>query len=175
MPYRHAHQLLSLYRQAAMGRAVPYTPAHYPRAFSAGASHRQKRPSIPPILGSHTTRNFPPEGGGDPKEFLSQLDVLSGLPAPPSAVDSVFLDGFLLNDGQTIRGDGVFLLSNDALRWRALLLKGELEEAEAKAKETSVLELPDESWGLLDVVYPKPGIVLSPPTLAEIFDVLVFC
>lgn len=81
-------------------------------------------------------------------------------------MDSVFPDGFLLNDGQTIRGDGVFLLSNDALRWRALLLKGELEEAEAKARETSVLELPDEAWGLLDVVYPKPGIVLSPPTHA---------
>ena len=136
------------------------------RTFSISSSHLQKRPSIP-ISGPRTTPNFPLEGGSDPKEFLSQLDVFSGLPTPPSAVDSVFPDGFLLNDGQMIRGDGVFLLSNDVLRWRALLSEGELEEAEAKAKKTSVLELPDESWGLLDVIYPKPGIVPTLPKFGE--------
>ena len=145
-----------------MRRAVSvFNPLRlYPRAFSISSSHPQKRPSI--SIPGRTTPNFPPEGSSDPKEFLSQLDVLSGLPTPPSAVDSVFLDGFLLSDGQVIRGDGVFLLSNDVLRWRAFLQNGELEEAEAKAKKTSMLELPGESWGLLDVIFPKPGILSSP-------------
>lgn len=97
--------------------------------------------------------------------------MLSGLPIPASAVESIYHDGFLLNNGQLVRGDGVFLLNNDVFRWKALLsspVKGgtqmaELEAAAGKAKKTGLLELSDEVWGLLDVVYPKPGTLFHIP------------
>jgi len=142
---------------------VPVLPA---RPFARTISQSNiKIPSATPTSAPspRPTANLPSEGGNDPREVFSELDVLSGLPIPASAVDSVFDDGFLLNNGQEIHGDSVFLLNNDVFRWKALLpgtgdgVTGELEEATARAKRAGVLELNDEVWGVLDVVYPKPG------------------
>lgn len=86
-------------------------------------------------------------------ETFSSLDVLGSIPPPPSAVEATYPDGFLLNNGVQIH-DGVMLLNNEVFRWLPAL-KGGLEEN--KAKTGGMLELTEEAWGLLDVVYPKPG------------------
>lgn len=156
--------------RSAIWRPIEHAPAALlARPFASTVSQRDiKRSSSIPTsaAGLRPTANFPPEGGNDPREVFSELDVLSGLPIPASAVDSVFDDGFLLNNGQEIHGDGVFLLNNDVFRWRALIqgsgdgVMGELEGATTKARRTGVLELNDEVWGVLDVVYPRPGTFL---------------
>lgn len=155
--------------QGTPWRSIEQAPAVLlARPFASSVSQRDiKKPSSTPTsaAGLRPT-NFPSEGGNDPREVFSELDVLSGLPIPASAVDSVFDDGFLLNNGQEIHGDGVFLLNNDVFRWKALIqgsgdeVTRELEGATAKARRTGVLELNDEVWGVLDVVYPKPDLLI---------------
>lgn len=106
------------------------------------------------------TANLPQQGGNDPRAVFSELDVLSGLPPPASAIESVYPTGFLLNNTQRISGDGVFLINNDVFRWRpfptvkdtSMKLEGE------KARVKGVIELPESCWGILDVVQPKPGM-----------------
>ena len=169
-----SRSILRIYRnpavqgtRPAIRRLIVQVPtALLARPFASTVSQCDiKKPSSTPAsaAGLRPTGNFPSEGGNDPREVFSELDVLSGLPIPASAVDSVFDDGFLLNNGQEIHGDGVFLLNNDVFRWRALMpgsdggVARELEEATTKATRTGVLKLNDEVWGVLDVVYPKPG------------------
>lgn len=104
-------------------------------------------------------------------ETLSSLDVLGSIPAPPSAVEATYIDGFLLNNGMRVY-DGVILLNNEVFQWRPAL-KGGLEESEAKTR--GMLELVEEAWGLLDVVYPKPGWFTShPDIITRLFLVLPF-
>ncbi|KAI5787602.1 hypothetical protein DFH27DRAFT_486760 [Peziza echinospora] len=113
------------------------------------------------------TAQLPQEGGNNPREVFNELDVLSGLPAPASSVQVVYTDGFRLNNGSLVQGDGVFLINNVIFRWKALLPeppaageKAELDLASEKAKTRGLLELNDEVWGLLDVVYPKPDLLI---------------
>ena len=157
--------------RSAFWRPIEQAPAALlARPFASAVSQRDIKKSSSahtPAASVRSTANFPSEGGNDPREIFSELDVLSGLPIPASAVDSVFDDGFLLNNGQEIHGDGVFLLNNDVFRWKALIrasgdeVTGELEGATTKARRTGMLELNDEVWGVLDVVYPKPGTFFS--------------
>ncbi|KAF8477464.1 hypothetical protein BDZ91DRAFT_709300 [Kalaharituber pfeilii] len=141
----------------------------YPRLLSTSTAACAQRI---PKRGLRPTANFPPEGGNSPREVFSELNVLSGLPEPASGVDSIFPDGFSLNNGREIRGDGVFLLNNEVFRWKALLSEPkvgntgalndvtELSNASQKAKKTGLLEFSNEVWGLLDVVYPKPDLLI---------------
>ena len=156
---RCSRSIFRFYRQTAIPRPIPFAivPTH---TFSTKFPHYANK--VTPSTTSHRSTsnpNFPPEGGLDPREVFSDLDVLSGLPTPASAVDAVLPDGFLLNNGLEIRGDGVFILHNDAFRWKAVIPSSGDDDGEAskKAKKSGVLRLDEEVWGLLDVVYPKPG------------------
>ncbi|KAF8455854.1 hypothetical protein BGX38DRAFT_1164920 [Terfezia claveryi] len=120
--------------QGTHWRSIEQAPAVLlARPFASSFSQRDiKKPSsIPTAAGLRATTNFPSEGGNDPREVFSELDVLSDLPIPASAVDSVFDDGFLLNNGQEIHG-----MVDEVTR--------ELKDVTAKARRTGVLELNDE-------------------------------
>lgn len=103
--------------------------------------------------------SVPAQENTNPSETFSDLDVLGSVPAPSSAVESTFADGFLLNNGMQVH-DGVMLVDNEVFRWRPVERGG---PEESKAKMGGVLELAEEAWGLLDVVYPKPGWFTSHP------------
>jgi NADH dehydrogenase [ubiquinone] 1 alpha subcomplex assembly factor 3 len=91
---------------------------------------------------------------------FSSLDVLGGTPVPSTAVDACLWDGFHLNNGVKItRGAGVLLVGGEAFGWRpwdAGTQKGEgkgMRLLNAKGQ----WEVEGGAWGLLEVVWPKPG------------------
>lgn len=131
-------------------------------AFHARPSPSQKSHQHPPDGLRQAT--IPVEGDTNRSETLSSLDVLGSIPAPPSAVEAIYIDGFLLNNGVRVH-DGVILLNNEVFQWRPALNGG---PEESKAKARGMLELVEEAWGLLDVVYPKPGWFTSHPLLPDI-------
>ncbi|KAL7268599.1 hypothetical protein RUND412_008773 [Rhizina undulata] len=93
----------------------------------------------------------------NPSELFSEFDVLGSIPPPASAIETIYDDGFLFQSGIKVRGgDGVLLVNNEVFRWRPAI-KG--SEVERKAK-TGVLELDEDVWGLLDVIHPKPDLLI---------------
>jgi NADH dehydrogenase [ubiquinone] 1 alpha subcomplex assembly factor 3 len=91
-----------------------------------------------------------------PMDTISNLNVYGDIPAPASAIETIYENGFLFSSGVSLTdGSGVLLVHNEAFKWRPTKLGSDIE---AKAITTGVLELGKEVWGLLDVVHPKPGI-----------------
>jgi hypothetical protein len=89
-------------------------------------------------------------------DAISNLNVYGDIPAPASAIETIYDDGFVFSSGVSLTdGSGALLIHNEAFKWWPTKLGSEVE---AKAITTGVLELGKEVWGLLDVVHPKPGI-----------------
>jgi NADH dehydrogenase [ubiquinone] 1 alpha subcomplex assembly factor 3 len=87
------------------------------------------------------------------------LDVLGGTPIPSTAIDACLWDGFHLNNGVKIRnGAGVLLVAGEAFGWRPWDAgkAGSLNLINAKGQ----WEVPDEAWGVLGLVWPKPDLLI---------------
>ncbi|KAK3215615.1 hypothetical protein GRF29_8g557700 [Pseudopithomyces chartarum] len=100
---------------------------------------------------------------------FSALDVLRNTAAPATSIDACTNDGFALNNNAKISGCGLLLVGGEAYRWRPWLsdhrkegtvrggatgddaMTGRLLNAKGQ------WDIPEEAWGLLDVVWPKPG------------------
>ncbi|EHK21410.1 uncharacterized protein TRIVIDRAFT_19192, partial [Trichoderma virens Gv29-8] len=86
---------------------------------------------------------------------FSELDVLGSVPVPSTSVDVCMYDGFGLNSGITIAGgDGALLVNGEAFAWRPWEVSGEKKLVNEKGQ----FEVPAEAFGLLDVLWPRPGI-----------------
>lgn len=82
------------------------------------------------------------------------MDVLSNTPAPSTSIDACLWDGFHLNSGvKVVGGRGVLLVGGEAFSWRPWNITGEMRVVNEKGQ----FEVPDEAWGLLGLVWPKPG------------------
>lgn len=101
------------------------------------------------------------------------------MPAPTTAIDATFDDGFALNSGLHIAGAGVLLVAGDAFKWRPWIREGRKEgtveegavgnDVEGGRKggvaggvgklrgERGMWECDKSAWGALEVVWPKPG------------------
>jgi hypothetical protein len=91
-----------------------------------------------------------------PATDFSSLDVLGNTPAPSTSVDVCTYDGFGLNSGVTIGGgDGALLVSGEAFSWRPWEAIGEKKLLNKKGQ----FEIPKEAFGVLDVLWPRPGML----------------
>lgn len=88
---------------------------------------------------------------------FSELDVLGSVPVPSTSVDVCMHDGFGLNSGITIRGDGALLVNGEAFAWRPWEASGRKRLVNDKGQ----FELPEEAFGLFDVLWPRPGMSFS--------------
>jgi NADH dehydrogenase [ubiquinone] 1 alpha subcomplex assembly factor 3 len=87
---------------------------------------------------------------------FSSLNVLGNTPAPSTSIDACAWDGFHLNSGvKVVGGKGVLLVNSEAFAWcpwgdgmRVVNGKGQFEVGEG-------------AWGVLRLVWPKPGMFLS--------------
>lgn len=102
-------------------------------------------------------RSFASDKPRKPLDTFSSLNVLASAPPPASAVETIFDDGFLLSNGQRIRRGGALLVHAEAFEWRPAV-RG--SDAERRAVQQGTLELGPEAWGLLDVVHPKPEMLI---------------
>ncbi|OMP86533.1 NADH dehydrogenase [ubiquinone] 1 alpha subcomplex assembly factor 3 [Diplodia seriata] len=140
----------------------------------------------------HRSRSNPPvsRDRGPPSHESTQtdferLDVLANMPAPTTAVDATFDDGFALNSGLHVTNmAGVLLVAGDAFAWRPWVKKdshahgsaattatttvGGGEKAGEKGKkeketlrnERGMWECDRAAWGALELVWPKPDLLI---------------
>lgn len=106
----------------------------------------------------------------DTQADFSALDVLRNTAAPATSIDACTNDGFALNNNAKISGCGLLLVGGEAFRWRPWLsehrkegtvgggAKGDDAMTGRLLNAKGQWEVPDEAWGLLDVVWPKPGM-----------------
>ncbi|KAF3932829.1 hypothetical protein ABW19_dt0208865 [Dactylella cylindrospora] len=170
---RLSNRRLSLYSRGFSARSVTSKKLFLRHRQQLSRHFRSPVPSISHFIyisqGLHTTsvlhkksdgsqnQESPPPagpkpGGNDPHEIFTDMDVLSGVPPPASAIDAVYEDGFLLNNGMRFRGkEGIIIVHNEAFNWIT---------KEAARVHNGVLELDEDLWGILDVVAPKPELLV---------------
>jgi NADH dehydrogenase [ubiquinone] 1 alpha subcomplex assembly factor 3 len=136
------------------GRVLPYQiKSSYSRKLSTQHSLHASAPSTKPK--SHDRGPPSPE---DTQTDFGSLNVLGNTPAPSTSIDACLWDGFHLNSGlKIVGGSGVLLVAGEAFAWRPW----EARAQEGKVKivnEKGQFEVEDEAWGLLGLVWPKPGL-----------------
>lgn len=107
-----------------------------------------------------------PRTNQDRQTDFSALDVLRNTAAPATSIDACTSEGFALNNNMRIAGCGLFLLGGEAYRWRPWLSEHNPVRGGANGDDAMTgrllnakgqWEVPNEAWGLLDLVWPKPG------------------
>jgi hypothetical protein len=109
------------------------------------------------------TRDRGPPSDETTQTDFAALDRLGNLPGPATAVDACLDDGFHLDNGVKVTdGDGILLVGGEAFAWRPWhSMAGDANAARRQmVNEKGQFEVPEEVWGLLSVVWPRPGTFL---------------
>ncbi|CAG7945398.1 unnamed protein product [Penicillium salamii] len=109
-----------------------------------------------------TSRDRGPESQEDTQTDFNALNVLGNIPAPTTAIDACLDSGFHLNNGVKVsNGDGVLLVGGEAFAWRPWkAVEGAENDSAAKDSMLNAkgqFELDESVWGVLNLVWPKPG------------------
>ncbi|EDN93008.1 hypothetical protein SS1G_08873 [Sclerotinia sclerotiorum 1980 UF-70] len=101
------------------------------------------------------------------------LDVLGNTPSPSTSIDACLSDGFHLNSGVKIGGDGKFvegkwrggsgvlLVGGEAFGWRPWVYGEEEREKERElVNKKGQFDCADEVWGVLGCVWPRPDLLI---------------
>lgn len=105
-----------------------------------------------------------PESQEDTQTNFDALNVLGNIPAPTTGIDACLDSGFHLNNGVKLtKGDGLLLVGGEAFSWRPWKAV-EGAESDRVAKDAMLnakgqFELDESVWGLLNLVWPKPGML----------------
>lgn len=96
---------------------------------------------------------------------FNSLDVLGATPVPSTSIDACLWDGFHLNNGVKITdGMGVLLVGGEAFAWMPWGAGGKEGELKLLNKKGQ-WEVGDDAWGVLGLVWPKPGMFIVPKSL----------
>lgn len=109
-----------------------------------------------------TTDRGPPSKEDTQTDFGS-MNVLSNTPAPTTAIDACLSDGFHFDSGLKIgRGSGCLLVGGEAFSWRPWDAGGGLggPRKGRMINQKGHWEIENEAWGILDLVWPKPGRII---------------
>lgn len=127
-----------------------------------------------------THRDRGPKSTEDTQTDFGAMDVLGNITAPATSVDACTTDGFHLDNGvKTDGGSGILLMGGEAFiwePWRTLPPPSSSGDdaagggqgprlAEAKLSDLldirrGTLSLPKESLGLLEMLHPKPDLLI---------------
>lgn len=160
------------------------------RPFTACAT-RLNPPAAP------KSKDRGPKSEEDTQTDFGAMNVLGNTPVPTTAVDACLDDGFALDSGLKISGAGVLLLGGEAFKWRPWIREGRKEGTIGEGavgddnkgvtsmagkilNSKSQLEVDKRAWGVLDLVWPKPDLLIlgtgyrmtpvSPQTRKDIND-----
>lgn len=130
------------------------------------ASCRNLHTTRPALLQSRPpkSRDRGPKSNEDTQTDFSALDVLRNTATPATAIDACTSEGFALNNRMRINGSGLLLIGGEAFRWRPWLQEGASSDDGMTGKLLNAKHqwhVRDEAWGLLELVYPKPGEALN--------------
>ena len=140
LPSTRRHNSSAIRSQRMIPRAHPHKPASHDRG--------------------------PPSNEDTLTDFAS-LNVLRDIPSPTTGIDACLDTGFHLNSGIKVSdGDALLLVGGEAFSWRPWKAFENAENEQA-AKAAMVnhkgqFELDEQVWGLLSVVWPRPGMFRSP-------------
>lgn len=167
----------SVARPAERSFALTVRPAlsssRTPKKIPTPRRHCRCIHSSPPhhVVRSQRSRDRGPQATDDtPQTDFSALDVLRNTAAPATGIDACTNAGFALNNNVRTAGCGLLLVGGEAFRWRPWLsehrkegtigggAKGDDEMTGRLLNAKGQWEVPEEAWGLLDVVWPKPGM-----------------
>jgi hypothetical protein len=104
-----------------------------------------------------------PVSDEDTQTDFSTLNVLGGTAAPTTSIDACLPDGFIFDSGlRIIGGSGCILVGGEAFSWKPWKGRnGRLINSKGQ------WECADEAWGVLDLVWPKPGKILIESNLEK--------
>ena len=142
----------------------PQAPSRNPRCLSNASrqtrypTHHQAFTTISPSLAApkNRSRDRGPASTEDTQTDFGALDVLGATPQPSTSIDACLWDGFHLNSGVKITGGkGVILVAGEAFSWKPWL--GDGKGLFKMVNEKGQWEVDDSVWGVLEMVWPKPG------------------
>jgi NADH dehydrogenase [ubiquinone] 1 alpha subcomplex assembly factor 3 len=82
---------------------------------------------------------------------------------PSTSIDACLWDGFHLNNGVKITdGMGVLLVAGEAFAWSPWAAAGGNKQTRL-INEKGQWDVGDDAWGVLGLVWPKPGPSTTPP------------
>lgn len=86
--------------------------------------------------------------------------MLGNTPAPSTSIDACLWDGFHLNSGVKIAGGtGVLLIAGEAFAWSPWEASENEEGKSRLVNAKGQWDVGDEAWGILELVWPKPGMI----------------
>lgn len=161
IPPSHIQQSL---RRTLLPTTSTTTPAYRPisttpHTLSKSPSQVRTRNKYAP---THTDRG--PRSEEDTQTDFGALDVFdtSNTPIPATSIDACTTDGFHLNNGvKTAGNSGLLLVGGEAFTWAPW--RGFNEEktlGEFLDVRRGTLNLPVEGLGVLELVHPKPDLVI---------------
>ena len=139
------------------------TSTHIARSAHHAPSHRyHHRPftthfrlSSPPSNAPKSTDRGPKSTEDTVTDFTA-MDVLSTTPPPTTSIDACLSDGFHFGNGLKITGgSGCLLVGGEAFTWRPW--EGRADRRRTMLNGKGQWEAQESAWGLLEVVWPKPG------------------
>ena len=144
----------------------PNPPArrHNSGSSNTSTANRQAR-MIPRSHTAKPTLQQQPETQPQPQQQqqpqpindISSLNLLGNIPPPATAVDECHDDGFLLDNRLRIsHGSGALLVGGEAFAWRPWEISAGL------VNERGQFEVDALAWGLLSIVWPRPGEFVFP-------------
>jgi NADH dehydrogenase [ubiquinone] 1 alpha subcomplex assembly factor 3 len=142
-------------------------PLLYPRPTGRRCIHVSRPLANPPSPPKSRYRG--PKSNEDTQTDFNALDVLRNTAAPATSIDACTDDGFALNNQTRVSGSGVLLVGGEAFRWRPWIQEARREGTATDAaldnhqmaarlmNRKGQWEVPESAWGVLELVYPKPG------------------
>ena len=128
------------------------------RPFASSAIHRSSK--------TPKSSDRGPPSKEDTQTDFGSMNVLGNTPAPTTAIDACLSDGFHFDNGLKISGgSGCLLVAGEAFDWRPWEA-GSRAEGLGKGRMISKKgqwDAETEAWGILDLVWPKPGTVVLLP------------
>lgn len=166
---RHAN-IPRCYSSAVRTLICPYQDRSTSRTLRAAAKNPATHINaartfitVPPRHASPVPRTVDrgPPSKEDTQTDFGTMNVLGNTPAPTTAIDACLDDGFHLDNGlKIIGGCGCILVSGEAFSWRPWEAGGRAEGAQKgrMINKKGQWDVEKEAWGVLDLMWPKPGI-----------------
>lgn len=141
------------------------------------ASSRSLHTTAPVLMQSRPpkSRDRGPKSDEDTQTDFNALDVLRNTAAPATSIDATTPDGFALNNQMRVTGCGLLLVGGEAFRWRPWVSAGTAADGGVGGGEATnrlknkkgQWEIAEGGWGILELVWPKPGTSCLVSTLSH--------
>lgn len=147
--------------RAHISLSNPSNLQHHPFSSSATTTASTNKPGSPGFRSNVLrTADMKPkygkQGVADSDKLATDLDslnLLGDIPPPTTAVDTCLNAGFHLNNGLKITDAGCLLVNGEVFTWRPW----ECQDGGVMLNRKGQFDVSEEAWGLLRVLWPKPG------------------